>query len=508
MIKGAPESRAHPAHIRFRSPGGFMRHPARRTAFRFVTASAALGLIAAMTGGPAAARSQDDTVTPPGAAAGGEVVPMNYAVNAFETRDGDWGERSYQKSTRAVKHAVKAEGGDILRSFPKIGVVIARATEASFVDAMRSAQYEDIVESIGATRTSPTTIPNDDGRLGQDLLRSPLIEPEPMEDDQWGNTELNSLEANEIEDGSQDVLVGNLDSGMQFDHPDLVVDAENSVDCTNNGIEETDPSQWQPTNGTHGTHTGGTIAAQRNGIGVAGIAPGVRIASVKVVNPDGFIFPEYAICGFMWATHHNMDVTNNSYYIDPWMYWCPDDEDQGAVLEAVGRALDWSTRQGVLNVASAGNASQDLANKTTDSSSPNDSEKIPDRPVEGCFDIPTEHDGVVTVSSTTEAGPKSSFSNYGFEVIDVSAPGSNILSTVTGSSYGYLSGTSMAGPHVVGVAALIKSAHPDFTPAQIVELLESSAEDRDCGGATGCVGDAEYNGFFGHGVVDALAAVS
>ena len=486
-----------------------MRHPTRRAAIRLVTATAAIGLIASMTGGPASAGPQNDSVTSPVAPVGGEVLPMNYAINAPEVPDADWDERSYKKSTRAVKRAVRAEGGQILRSFPKLGVVIARATEASFVQALRSSEYEGVVESIGATRTSPTTIPNGETDIdSQGILRSPLIEPEPREDEQWGNTETNSLEANEIEDGSQDVLVGNLDSGMQHDHPDLVVDAENSVDCTNNGIEETDPSEWQPTNGSHGTHTGGTIAAQRNGIGVAGIAPGVRIASIKVVNPDGFIFPEYAICGFMWATHHDMDITNNSYYIDPWMYWCPDDEDQGAVLEAVGRALDWSTRKGVLNIASAGNANTDLANKTTDSTSPNDSTPIQDRPVDGCFDIPTEHDGVVTVSSTTEAGPKSSFSNYGFEVIDISAPGSSILSTITGSSYGYFSGTSMAGPHVAGVAALIKSANPDFTPAQIAALLNSSAEDRDCGGASGCVGDLEYNGFFGHGVVDALAALS
>ena len=485
-----------------------MRHPARRATYRLVTATAAIGLIASLTGGPAAAGPQDDTTASPLAAGGGDVFPMNYAINAFEV-PGAKVDRTYKKSTRAVKRAVRAEEGIILRSFPKIGVVIAMGETADFVNGMRSDEHADVVESIGATRTSPTTLPND-GKVGQDLLRQPQLEPDPWEGEQWGNTETNSLAANEIEDGSKDVLVANLDSGMQWDHPDLVdvIDHEASVDCTNNGIEETDPSEWQATNGDHGTHTGGTIAAQRNGIGVAGIAPGVRIASVKVVNPDGFIFPEYAICGFMWATHHDAAVTNNSYYIDPWMYWCPEDEDQGAVLEAVGRALDWSTRQGVLNVASAGNANTDLANKTTDSSSPNDSQPIPDRPVDGCFDIPTEHDGVVTVSSTTQAGPKSSFSNYGFEVIDISAPGSNILSTVTGDGYAFFSGTSMAGPHVAGVAALIKSQHPEYTPAEIAQVIYDSAEDRDCGGASGCVGDAEYNGFFGHGVLDALAAVS
>ena len=479
-----------------------MRQPARRAVTRLVTTSAAIGLIASLSGGPAAAGPESDERE----IGAGEVVPMNYAINAFEIRNGEWdGARSYKFSTRAVRRAVLAEGGDILRAYPKIGVVIARATGPGFVTAMRSNKYDDVVESIGATRTSATTIPDDP----KPEFR-PLIEPDPREDKQWGNQELESLKANEIEDGSQDVLVGILDSGIDVDHPDLAaaIDPNASVDCTNNGIQETDPEEWQPVNGSHGTHVAGTVGARRNGIGVTGIAPGVRLASVKVVNPDGYIFPEYAICGFMWATHQKMDVTNNSYYIDPWLYWCPDDEDQGPVLEAVGRALDWSSRQGVLNVAAAGNSNQDLANKTTDSTSPNDSKPIPNRPVEGCSDIPTEHPGVVTVSATEIDDDKSSFSNYGFEVIDVSGPGTNILSTVDGGSYAYFSGTSMASPHVTGVAALIKSVFPDATPDEVAQMLEDTAVDRACDGATGCVGNATYNGFFGHGVVNALNAVS
>ena len=101
----------------------------------------------------------------------------------------------------------------------------------------------------------------------------------------------------------------------------------------------------------HGTHVAGTVAAARNGTGIVGVAPAARIASVKVVNDHGLIYPEYAVCGFMWAGLRRMDVTNSSYYIDPLMYWCSDWRDQRAAKRAVSRAVAWSTRRGVTHVA-------------------------------------------------------------------------------------------------------------------------------------------------------------
>ena len=94
---------------------------------------------------------------------------------------------------------------------------------------------------------------------------------------------------------------------------------------------------------------------------------------MKVGNDDGFIFPEYAMCAFMWSAKQGFEVTNSSYYIDPWLFWCADDPDQGAVQESMSRAIAYSHKKGVVNVAAAGNANYDLANKTTDSTSPNDS---------------------------------------------------------------------------------------------------------------------------------------
>ena len=275
---------------------------------------------------------------------------------------------------------------------------------------------------------------------------------------------------------------------------------------------------WQPTTSDHGTHVAGTIAAARNGVGIVGVAPNVRMASVKVVNDAGFIYPEYAVCGFVWAGLHGMDVTNNSYYVDPFMYYCEDQPDQYAAKEAVRRAVEWSTRQGVVHAAAAGNAATDLSNNTTDNTSPDDGTPVNRTINSGCEDIPTELDGVVTVSSmqqfpagTTESR-LSSFSNRGLGEIDVAAPGSRILSTiVAGNGYGLKSGTSMASPHVAGVLALMKSAHPNWTPAKMIARAPSrrpttrrAAPPRPAPRASARWQD---NSYFGEGVVDALDAV-
>lgn len=493
----------------------------RRTSVRLTGVALAAALVAATLAGTATARPADTaTESTPAGVSDHIQFPQNYAINAFEVRDGI-NDRSYKETTRAVKRAVRAEGGEILRSYPKIGVVIARAQDAAFAEALRSDEYADVVESMGATRTSATTVP--DRQLDpHGVFQEPTIEPEPLEDDQWGNEALDSLAANEIQPGSEDVIVAVLDSGVESTHEDLVgaVDTSLGADCTNNGVLDTSPGAGEPTNSFHGTHVAGTIGAQRNGVGIAGIAPGVTLASVKVVNPDGFIFPEVAICGFMHATKIDAHITNSSYYIDPWLYWCPDDAEQGPVLEAVQRAIKWTHRKGAINVASAGNADYDLANKTTESSSPNDGgiPPIEDRPVDGCFDMPTELPGVVTVAATQEnASPtdgfKSSFSNYGDGVIDVTAPGSAVLSTCWSGQgigpYCTASGTSMSSPHVAGVAALALSQYPDLTKRELRRHLETTAEEIACpAGNTECTGSLNYNGYFGHGQVNALNAVT
>ena len=163
--------------------------------------------------------------------------------------------------------------------------------------------------------------------------------------------------------------------------------------------------------------------------------------------------------------------------------------------------LPRSESRGVLNIAAAGNSNYDLQHKVHDLGSPNDgSAPVEDRLVtSACGVLPAEAPGVVTVSATGIVRLKSFFSSYGQGVIDVAAPGGDtrqpnpnvstiqnaILSTVINvntkvNGYGYSQGTSMASPHVAGVAALALSMHPGMTPGALAAFLERTAESLPC----------------------------
>jgi subtilisin family serine protease len=261
----------------------------------------------------------------------------------------------------------------------------------------------------------------------------------------------------------------------------------------------------------------------------------VKVAGITVAEPDStqLFYPESVVCAFVFAADHGVEITNNSYYVDPWLYNCLDDPDQRAIVDAVNRAQLYAQKKGTLNVAAAGNSNDDLdSDALVDASSPDDSTPVT-RTVDPhkCFDVPTQLPGVVTVSSTGVKGAKSYFSSYGDGVIDVAAPGGDkfqipdtpskngrILSTMPNNQYGFLQGTSMATPHVAGVAALLKSTYPWATPAQLQALLKAEADNPGCptgpydGDGDGvvdatCVGGKRVNGFYGSGIVNALRAV-
>jgi subtilisin family serine protease len=483
----------------------------RSSRSRRLSAGLAVAALAFTTAGAATA-AQAAPFAPTGsttaAAAPGPL--MNYAVNT----------KAGHGHVKKVEEAVKAAGGTVVQSYDEIGVVIAQSTNADFrtdVRAGRDGSRE--IQSVGATRTAAVS----EGPVGSAAKTAPTAQsrglntaegtptPDPREVEQWDMQQIKADLAHKVTDGSRRVLVGINDSGVDDTHPDLApnFDAKDSVNCVNNGVPDTTAGGWRPTTSSHGTHVAGTVAAARNGIGIVGVAPGVRIASVKVVNDDGFIYPEYSICGIIWAAEHHMDVTNHSYFIDPWTFWCKDNGDQGAVQEAVRRAYEFATKRGVLSVAAAGNSNYDLANKTTDSDSPNDTTKVTRQINNDCLDMPTELPGVITVASTTQAVAKSGFSNFGLGKIDVAAPGSSILSTVPGG-YAKFSGTSMASPHVTGVAALMKSVHPWWGPRELEKALQREADDTACPATPDphCTGTTANNAFFGEGIVDALDAVT
>jgi subtilisin family serine protease len=448
------------------------------------------------------------------------------------------------RTIESVKKAIAAAGGSVVIAYEKIGVIVVHSANPDFGKQIRTVRG---VQSAGATRTAPLTAAGttDEGAVQKlsaaeaaKVSGAATAAEEPLEADQWDLRAIGADKAAKINPGSKNVTVAVIDVGVDDTHPDLAPNfsASQSANCVG-GKPDTTYGAWRPVDADHyhGTHVAGEIAAARNDIGVAGVAPGVKVAGITVGEPDStqLFYPESVVCAFVFAADHGVEITNNSYYVDPWLYNCLDDPDQRAIVDAVNRAQLYAQSKGTLNVASAGNSNDDLdADSLVDDSSPDDSTPAT-RTVDPhkCFDVPTQLPGVVTVSATGVTGAKSYYSSYGKGVVDVAGPGGDkykipdtpskngrILSTLPNNQYGYLQGTSMASPHVAAVAALLKSTHPWATPAQLQGLLKAQADNPGCptdpydGDGDGvvdatCVGGKHLNGFYGFGIVNALKAV-
>ncbi|WP_415954107.1 S8 family peptidase [Streptomyces sp. KLOTTS4A1] len=490
-----------------------------------VLALAALGLA------PAAAQAAPQAGAPAASTQSGS--KLAYVVNT----------RTDHRTLSAVKKAITRAGGEIIVTHRQIGVFVVHSDNPDFGAQMRQVRG---VQSAGATRTAPLE-PAGITQVGatERLSAAEVAElseqagegQEPLEADQWGLRTIRADQAAKINPGSSDVTVAVIDTGVDDTHPDLAPNfsASQSANCVG-GKPDTSPGAWRPTipSQSHGTHVAGEIAAARNGVGIAGVAPGVKVAGIKVSEPDTQLFyPESVVCAFMFAADKGIEITNNSYYIDPWLYNCKDDPDQKAIVDAVNRAQLYAQRKGTLHVASAGNSNHDLASDAiVDDSSPDDTEPV-ERVIDPseCLDLPTQLPGVVTVSATGPKDAKSFYSTYGHRVIDVAAPGGDsrvpadtpsgngrILSTLPGGDWGYKQGTSMASPMASGVAALLKSKYPWASPAMLQWMLKAQADNPGCpaepydpnndGVADAeCEGNGRMNGFYGAGIVDALDAV-
>ncbi|MEV7418095.1 S8 family serine peptidase [Streptomyces sp. NPDC089919] len=490
--------------------------------------TASLGFLPGMSASAA-------TLDGPAATAANTVGPkLSYVVNLSRTGPG---------TAKQVTKAIEAAGGTVVTAYEQIGVVVVHSQNPDFAKQIRLAKG---VSSAGATRTAPLSVVQTTEEGSTEVLTDAQAAKaaaeagpgqEPLEPNQWDLRKIKADEAHKINIGSPNVTVGVIDTGVDDTHPDLAPNfsKEQSANCVGGVADQTDGA-WRPyaDGSDHGTHVAGTIAAARNGIGVSGIAPGVKVAGIKVSEPGTSLFyAEAVVCGFVFAAEHGIEVTNNSYYMDPWYFNCKDDEDQKALVDAVGRATAYAEKKGTLSVASAGNSDWDLASDSiVDNTSPDDATPA-DRTIDPhkCLDIPTQLPGVVSVSATGDQGLRSYYSSFGLGVIDVAAPGGDkwqipdtpdqngrVLSTLPGGGYGYKQGTSMAGPHVAAVAALIKSKHPNLRPAQVQALLKAEADQTDCPeqiyDAAGALRDASncesygpQTGYYGWGVVNALKAV-
>jgi subtilisin family serine protease len=267
--------------------------------------------------------------------------------------------------------------------------------------------------------------------------------------------------------GSSDVVVADIDTGVNYDHPDLAANmwrnpgevSGNGVDDDSNGYID-DVYGIDPANNDsnplddegHGTHTSGTIGAvSDNGIGVAAVAPRVKILACKFITSRGTGSDADAIECFNYAVAMkqrgvNIRVTSNSW-----------GGLRGQVFpQALKNAIDAAGAAGMVNVFAAGNDGVNTDSTPFDPASFTSA-------------------SIVSVAASDSADARASFSNYGAVSVDLAAPGVNILSTY-GTGYAYASGTSMAAPHVAGAAAMLLAHRPALTVAEVKSSLLNSAD--------------------------------
>lgn len=256
------------------------------------------------------------------------------------------------------------------------------------------------------------------------------------------------------------VAVGIIDTGVDFSHPDLAANrwnnpgeiAGNGQDDDHNGFVD-DIYGWDFVNDDndptddygHGTHVAGTIGAVgNNGVGVAGVNWSVPMASLKFLGKNGSGYTDDAVRAIQYANLMDFKITTNSW-------------GGGGYSQALFDAIAAANGEGFLFIAAAGNDSRKGANYPAAYSLPN----------------------IISVAASTPTDTLASFSNYSSSVVDLAAPGVSILSTVpTGScqlcspsGYAYLSGTSMATPHVAGSAALVWARNAALTNAAVKSTL-------------------------------------
>ncbi len=292
----------------------------------------------------------------------------------------------------------------------------------------------------------------------------------------WGVQYIGSETVHNQNINGTGVKIAVLDTGIDYNHPDLNGNYKGGYDFVNN-----DPDPWDDNclsffKICHGTHVSGIIGAQHNGIGVVGVAPGSSLYAVKVLDGGGFGDASLVISGIEWAKNNGMNIISMSL---------ESTENNTAVLDAVNAAYD----SGVLLVAAGGNTGG--------------------RPVL----YPAAYDSVIAVTAIDQNGQKASFSPID-QKIEVAAPGVRINSTVCivadsshclQDGYGFLSGTSMAAPHVTGVAALIFSTN--FTDVNgdglmdnkdVREIIRNTAFD---------AGSPGKDDIYGYGIADASKAL-
>ena len=348
---------------------------------------------------------------------------------------------------KVMAKAHSAVSATVVDDFDKKGLsgmqVVKLEQGQNIEDAI--AEYEsnpDVLYAVPNYKINLFTTPNDPS-FSQQWALSLISAPQA-----WGKTT-----------GSNMVVIAVLDTGIDYNHPDLAANiwtntkevTGNTLDDDNNGYID-DARGWNfvdknnnpmDTNG-HGTACAGIAGAiGNNNLGIAGVDWNVRVLPLKVIGSQGYGYESDAIDAILYANQVGADVISIS--------WGGNGFDQ-----ALKDAIDASP---ALVVCAAGNSGQN-----------NDNSPV--------YPASYASANIISVAASDQNDNLASFSNYGTVSVDIAAPGVDIYSTKPGSLYGTVSGTSMAVPYVAGVAGLIKAEHPDWTATQIKDNILTNTDQK------------------------------
>lgn len=252
----------------------------------------------------------------------------------------------------------------------------------------------------------------------------------------------NIMSAWDMTTGSSDIIVAVIDTGIDYNHPDLKDNMWVNPDPTAEDVHGYNFAAKTPNpmdgNG-HGTHCAGVIGATHNALGIRGVMANVKLMAVKFLTDSGRGETADAIASIDYAVENGAHILSNSW-------------GGGGRSEALKEAIVRANEAGVVFVAAAGNSRAD--NDTTNS-----------------FPANYKVDNVISVGAMDARGNKASFTNYGKESVHVFAPGVNIYSTVQNGGYKSLSGTSMAAPFVSGIVGLLISQESTLSTTEITQRV-------------------------------------